>query len=172
MLFHLFQRADYWLHRQTVENRRFTRIGEWQSTSKNAESWGLKIRVSVVRFRDWPPKFQKPTAIGWFFFVYTRQYWRGFRARPRERHPSDICIFTLADASLFSVFSGDLASVREATSCIGEGLETVGCGWQLIGRRRLIKNLKNFSFRPRLCKNVQLLLCHSRVAFTIAIESL
>ena len=27
-------------------------------------------------------------------------------------------------------------------------------------------------FWPRLCKNVQLLLCHSRVAFTIAIESL
>jgi hypothetical protein len=82
------------------------------------------------------------------FFVYIRQYWRGFRAWPRERHPSATCIFTLADTSLFSVFSGGLASVREATSCIGLGLEAVGCGWQLLGRGRLIKSLRDFSFRP------------------------
>jgi hypothetical protein len=109
-----------------------------------------RVRGSIPRLATKIPKTNRYRLV---FFVYTSQYWRGFRARARERHPSDICIFTLADASLFSVFSGDLASVREATSCIGEGLETVGCGWQLIGRGRLIKNLKNFSFRPILLKN-------------------
>ena len=33
----------------------------------------------------------------------------------------------------------------------------------------LAGNVRNW---PRLCNNIQLLLCHSRVAFTIAIESL
>jgi len=58
MLFNLFQRADYWLHHQVIENRQFQEITEWESTLKNVKSWGLKIRVSVVRFRDWPPNIQ------------------------------------------------------------------------------------------------------------------
>jgi hypothetical protein len=44
-----------------------------------------------------------------------------FRAWPRERHPFEPGILTPSHASLFSVLSGGLASVREATSCIGEG---------------------------------------------------
>jgi len=79
-----------------------------------------------------PPLFEKPTVLGWFFFVCSTQCWRGFRAWPRERHPCEGGVFAPADASLFSVFSGGHASVLEVTSFAGAGLEAVGCGWQLL----------------------------------------
>jgi len=46
--------------------------------------------------------------------------------------PCEGGVFAPADASLFSVFSGGHASVLEATSFAGTGLEAVGCGWQLL----------------------------------------
>jgi hypothetical protein len=66
------------------------------------------------------------------FFAYPRQCWRGFRAWPRERRYSEPSIFAPAHTYLFSVLSGGLASVREVTSCIGAGLQGIGCGWQLL----------------------------------------
>ena len=84
--------------------------------------------VGLLRATIAPPKFQKPTVLGWFFFAYIRQYWRGFRAWPRERQPSDPSIFTPAHASLFSVLSGGLASVREATPRNHAGCGAVSCG--------------------------------------------
>ena len=105
----------------------------------------MKIRVSVVRFRPWPPIFQKPTVLGWFFFARLPHYWRGFRGWPRERYPSEPYVFTLANASLFSVFSGGLASVREVTSFICAGLEAVGCARRLLEQGRL-----NFTTVARL----------------------
>jgi hypothetical protein len=66
------------------------------------------------------------------FFARSRQCWRGFRAWPRERHIFKPSAFGPADASLFSVFSGGHASVLEAISFAGAGLEAVGCGWQLL----------------------------------------
>jgi hypothetical protein len=53
---------------------------------------------------------------------------RGFRAWPRERHPREVGLFAPADTSLFSVFSGGHASVLEATSFAGAGLDAIGCG--------------------------------------------
>lgn len=66
------------------------------------------------------------------FFCPFPQCWRGFRAWPRERHPCEVGVFAPTDASLFSVFSGGHASVLEAISFAGAGLEAVGCGWQLL----------------------------------------
>ena len=66
-----------------------------------------------VQFRVPPPFTQKPTVIGWFFSPVSPQCWRGFLVWPRERHPSKPCVFAPANASLFAVFSGGLASVRE-----------------------------------------------------------
>ena len=73
----------------------------------------------------------QPFSVG-FFFVCSPQCWRGFRAWPRERRPCEVGVFAPADASLFSVFSGGHASVLEAISFAGAGLEAVGCGWQLL----------------------------------------
>ena len=77
----------------------------------------------------------QPFSVG-FFLACAPPCWRGFRAWPRERLPSEPCVFTHADASLFSVFSGGLASVRETTSCNDAGLEVDGCGWQLLRQKR------------------------------------
>lgn len=85
-----------------------------------------------VRFRVPPPIPKIPTLIGWDFFCPFPQCWRGFRAWPRERPPCEGGVFAPADASLFSVFSGGHASVLEAISFAGAGLEAVGCGWQLL----------------------------------------
>jgi len=86
----------------------------------------------LARVSGPPPLFKKPTGLGWFFFVCSPQCWRGFRALPRERQPCEVGVFAPAEASLFSVFSGGHASVLEATSFAGAGLEEVGCGWQLL----------------------------------------
>ena len=54
---------------------------ECGSTPKNARIHGLKIRVSVVRFRDWPPKFKpQPLSVGVFYclFAPTPACSRGF----------------------------------------------------------------------------------------------
>ena len=83
-------------------------------------------------YSELPPLFKKPTVLGWFFFARSSQCWRGFRAWPRERYPCEVGVFARADASLFSVFSGGHASVLEAISFAGAGLEAVGCGWQLL----------------------------------------
>ncbi len=83
-------------------------------------------------YSELPPLFKKPTVLGWFFFARSSQCWRGFRAWPRERYPCEVGVFARADASLFSVFSGCHASVLEATSFAGAGLEVVGCGWRLL----------------------------------------
>ena len=41
-----------------------------RKTPKNAKNFGLKIRVSVVRFRDWPPEFEpQPLSVGVFSYV-------------------------------------------------------------------------------------------------------
>jgi hypothetical protein len=79
-----------------------------------------------------PPIPKIPTLIGWDFFCPFPQCWRGFRAWPCERHPCEVGVFAPTDASLFSVFSGGHASVLEAISFAGAGLEAVGCGWQLL----------------------------------------
>ena len=85
-----------------------------------------------VQFPPAPPIPKIPTLIGWDFFCAFPQCWRGFRAWPRERPPCEGGVFAPADASLFSVFSGGHASVLEAISFAGAGLEAVGCGWQLL----------------------------------------
>ena len=94
---------------------------------------GMRTRV---RFRVPPPIPKIPTLIGWDFFCPFPQCWRGFRAWPRERHPSEVGVFAPTDASPFSVFSGGHASVLEVISFAGAGLEAVGCGWQLLKRWR------------------------------------
>lgn len=66
------------------------------------------------------------------FFCPLLQCWCGFRAWPRERRPCEGGVFAPTNASLFSVFSGGHASVLEATSFAGAGLEAVDCGWQLL----------------------------------------
>jgi hypothetical protein len=85
-----------------------------------------------MSFPPAPPIIKIPTLIGWDFFCPFPLCWRGLRPCPRERHPSNTCVFTLTDASLFSVFSVGHASVLEATSFAGAGLKAVGCGWQLL----------------------------------------
>ena len=88
---------------------------------------------SFLETENRPPPIPKiPTLIGWDFFCLFPQCWRGFRAWPRERPPCEGGVFAPADASLFSVFSGGHASVLEAISFAGAGLEAVGCGWQLL----------------------------------------
>ena len=49
---------------------------------------------------------------------------------PRERDRPKLGVLAAVRASLFSVFSGGLESVLEATSIAVNGLEAVGCGWQ------------------------------------------
>ena len=88
--------------------------------------------MDVNSYSELPPFIKIPTLIGWDFFCLERQCWRGSGSLPRERHPSKPCVFAPADASLFSVFSGGLASVREPTSFASAGLEAVSCGWQLL----------------------------------------
>ena len=77
-------------------------------------------------------KIQKTNRSRLVFFRPFPQCWRRFRAWPRERHPREVGVFASAYAYLFSVFSGGLASVLEATSFVGAGLEAVGCSWQLL----------------------------------------
>jgi len=90
---------------------------------------GLRTGVQIPPA---PPIPKIPTLIGWDFFCPFPQCWRGFRAWPSERHPCEVGVFAPTDASLFSVFSGGHASVLEAISFAGAGLEAVGCGWQLL----------------------------------------
>jgi hypothetical protein len=82
-----------------------------------------------------PPRattIQKTNHSRLVFFVCVPQCWRDFRAWPRERRPCEGGVFAPTDASLLSVFSGGHASVLEAISFAGAGLEAVGCGWQLL----------------------------------------
>lgn len=69
---------------------------------------------------------------GWDFFACSPSVGADSGHGARERHPWEVGIFTPAAASLFTVFSGGHASVLEATSFAGAGLEAVGCGWQLL----------------------------------------
>ena len=100
-------------------------------TTKYVERFVEGFRTGV-QFPPPPPIPKIPTLIGWDFFCPFPQCWRGFRAWPRERHPCEVVFFAPTDASLFSVFSGGHASVLEAISFAGAGLEAVGCGWQLL----------------------------------------
>ena len=105
--------------------------------SSNLRPQGQSITIlsrkrTRVRFRIPPPIPKIPTLIGWDFFCPFPQFWRGFRAWPREGRPCEGGVFAPTDASLFSVFSGGHASVLEAISFAGAGLEAVGCGWQLL----------------------------------------
>jgi hypothetical protein len=75
---------------------------------------------------------QTSTIFGWFFLfpiypVLARISGLASRAPPLKPDVS-----TLADASLFSVFSGGHASFLEITSFTGASLEAVSCGWQLL----------------------------------------
>ena len=65
---------------------------------------------------DYTTTIQKTNRSRLVFFARSHQCWRGFRVWPRECHPSKPCIFAPADASLFFVFPGGLASVLEATT--------------------------------------------------------
>lgn len=69
---------------------------------------------------------------GWDFFCPFPLCWRGFRARPRERHPFDDGVFAPFDASLFSVFSSGLASVREVVCIKINKLHQCGSSRRLI----------------------------------------
>jgi len=120
------------------ENRFSGRVGgKWLCEMTSAfiikELRGARaLRLFCGRSAFPPPIPKIPTLIGWDFFCPFPQCWRGFRAWPRERHPCEVGAFGPADASLFSVFSGGHASVLEAISFAGAGLEAVGCGWQLL----------------------------------------
>ena len=99
--------------------------------SKNAKNWGLKIRVSVVRFRDWPPYSKARTRFGLFHICPLRQFWQPFADPPCERHRSKNTHFSSVWASLFPDLSVCLASVREVSYCIDAGFCAVGCGWKV-----------------------------------------
>ena len=133
--------------------QRATQILDAPSKESGRRNWGMAVNIgeqigeqiakSHCQFDlksmtggddsvDASPIPKIPTLIGWDFFCPFPQCWRGFRAWPRERHPCEVGAFGPADASLFSVFSGGHASVLEAISFAGAGLEAVGCGWQLL----------------------------------------
>ena len=101
--------------------------------------------VGLLRATIAPPIPKARTRFGLFHDCPPRQFWRAFADLPRERHSSHPRAFGPPLPLCSLLFSGGLASVREATSCIDADFEEVGCGWQLLGRKRLIKNLENFS---------------------------
>ena len=106
-----------------------------KSSNPRPQGQGVTIwlgKRTRARFRAPPPIPKIPTLIGWDFFCPFPQRWRSFRAWPRERRSCEVGVFAPTDASLFSVFSGGHASVLEAISFAGAGLEAVGCGWQLL----------------------------------------
>ena len=96
---------------------------------------GLKIRVSVVRFRDWPPEFQKPTALGWFFFACTPLRWRGSGSLPLEHTPAEITVSGAHSPICASLFSAALLNIQGTKSCIGAGFQGIGLFLRLLRAR-------------------------------------
>ena len=126
------QRADYWLHRQVIDYWKNAELHNRQSTLINAINHGLKIRVSVVRFRDWPPIQKARTRFGLFHICLVRQFWRDFADLPRERLPSHSLVLGPSRPLCSPFFSSGLASVREVTSSIGAGSGAASCGWEVV----------------------------------------
>jgi hypothetical protein len=52
------------------ECKNIVNINQCRYMPQKAKNQGLKIRVSLVRFRDWPPELpKKPALMGWLFCV-------------------------------------------------------------------------------------------------------
>ncbi len=76
-----------------------------------------------------PPILKIPTLIRLGFFLPVPPL---NASLPRERDLPKLGVLAPVQASLFPVFSGGLESVLEATSFAVNGLDAVGCGWQLV----------------------------------------
>ena len=121
-------------------------VPTWSDEALIGVKFTAYLKIVGCYFCYTPPPIPKArTRFGLFHVCPQRQFWRDFADLPRERHSSHPRAFGPPLPLCSLLFSGGLASVREATSCIDADFEEVGCGWQLLGRKRLIKNLENFS---------------------------
>ena len=84
--------------------------------------------VGLLRATIAPPIPKARTRFGLFYARPQRQFWRDFAGLPRERHPSHFRVSGPLRPLCSPFLSGGLASVREATSSIGAGLEAIDCG--------------------------------------------
>ena len=98
----------------------------------NGQLFGLKIRVSTVRFRPWPPIPKARTRFGLFHICSIRQPWWDFADSPRERYPFRFSALGPSRPLCSPFFSSGLASVREVTSSIGAGSGAASCGWEVV----------------------------------------